>query len=99
MPLSHKTTVQAAAGVLDLDTGRELTGTRIISSFSGQAVAVPVAVALLGGGEHFLDVYFASHDFKIIQYNEKGRVAESLPALQPAPDRFASLAQEIRRSR
>lgn len=84
MPLSHKTTVQAAVAVLDLEAGRELAGARIISSFSGQAVAVPVAVAMLGDGQHFLDVYFASHDFKVIKYNERGLVAERALVELPA---------------
>lgn len=74
--LSHKTTVQAAVGVLDLTNGNELDGGRIVSSFSGQAVAVPSAVAFFPSGEHFIDVYAVSHDLKIIAYNERGIVAE-----------------------
>ncbi len=82
--LSHKTTVQSAIRVLDLEAGRELYDARIISSFAGQAVAVPVAAAFIGTGVHFIDLYFASSDMKVIRYNEKGFVAEralvSLPA-------------------
>lgn len=85
-PLSHKTTVQAALRVLDLEVGQELPGARMLSSFNGQAVAVPSAVAWLGSGEHFIDVYFASSDFKVIQYNEQGVVAErALRAVPPGP--------------
>ncbi len=86
MPLSHKTTVQAVARILDLEAGSEMENTRIVSSFSGQAVAVPSAVAFLGNGEHFVDVYFASHDLKVIKYNERGLVAErSLLELPDGP--------------
>ena len=74
--LSHKTTVQAAARLLDLDTGSEIDSARIVSSFSGQAVAVPSAIAFAGQGEYFIDVYFASHDVKVLRYNERGLVAE-----------------------
>ena len=74
--LSHKTTVQAALRVFDREAGRELFDARIISSFSGQAVAVPVAVAFIGDTEHFIDVYFASNDMKVLKYNEKGYVSE-----------------------
>ena len=74
--LSHKTTVQSAVRVLDLGAGQEVYGARIVSSFGGQAVAVPSAVRFIGSGEHYIDVYFASNDFKIIQYNERGIVAE-----------------------
>ncbi len=83
-PLNHKTTVQAVVRVLDLDKGREVEEARMASSFSGQSVAVPSAVAFLGSGEHFLDLYFASHDLKVIEYNEKGVVAER--ALLELPD-------------
>ena len=82
--LSHKTTVQAAVRVLDLEAGRELYDARIVSSFDGQAVAVPIAVAFIGSGEHFIDLYFASNDLKIIRYNEKGYVAERALASLPA---------------
>ena len=41
-------------------------------------------MTFIGDGEHFIDLYFASNDLKIIRYNEKGHVAEralvSLPA-------------------
>ena len=84
MALSHKTTVQAVVRVLDLAAGTELKGARIVSSFSGQAVAVPSAVAFLPGGEHFVDVYFASNDMKLLRYNEQGVVAER--ALLRLPD-------------
>ncbi len=76
VPLNHKTVVQAVVRVLDLDAGREVEGARMASSFSGQSVAVPSAVAFLGSGERFLDLYFGSHDLKVIEYNEKGVVAE-----------------------
>ncbi len=85
-PLSHKTTVQAAIRVIDLAADRELYDARINSSFSGQAVAVPSAVAFVGSTGCYLDVYFASNDFKVIQYNERGVVAErSLRSLPPGP--------------
>ncbi len=74
--LNHKTTVQAVVRVLDLEKGCEIEEARMASSFSGQSVAVPSAVAFLGSGQHFLDLYFASHDVKMIEYNEKGIVAE-----------------------
>ncbi len=74
--LSHKTTMQAVARVLDLEKGEEVPCSRIISSFSGQAVAMPSAVAFLPSGKHFIDVYSVSHDFKLIAYNERGVVAE-----------------------
>ena len=74
--LSHKTTMQAVARVLDLEKGEEVPCSRIISSFSGQAVAMPSAVAFLPSGKHFIDVYSVSHDFKLIVYNERGGVAE-----------------------
>ena len=86
-PLSHKTTVQAAVAILDLDKGVELTDARIVSSFSGQAVAVPTAVAFMPDGQHFIDIYFASHDMKVIHYNERGLVAErALLELPHGPD-------------
>ncbi|MEE3372833.1 MAG: hypothetical protein VX346_26095 [Planctomycetota bacterium] len=89
-PLSHKTTVQAAVAILDLDNGSELPEARIVSSFSGQAVAVPAAVAFLPGGKHFIDIYFASHDLKVIRYNERGLVAErALLELPHGPDGIA----------
>ena len=75
-PLSHKTTVQAVARVIDLKKGQEVPHSRIISSFSGQAVAMPSAVAFLPTGKHFIDVYSVSNDFKLIAYNERGIVAE-----------------------
>jgi len=62
--------------VLDLEKGEEVPRSRIISSFSGQAVAMPSAVAFLPSGKHFIDVYSVSHDFKLIAYNERGIVAE-----------------------
>ena len=34
--LSHKTTVQAAVRILDIEAGRELYDARIVSSFDGQ---------------------------------------------------------------
>jgi DNA-binding beta-propeller fold protein YncE len=74
--LSHKTTVQAAVRCVDLTAGEELVAARMVSSFSGQAVAMPSAVAFLGNGEYFVDVYFASHDMKVLAYNETGTVAE-----------------------
>ena len=74
--LSHKTTMQAVVRLIDLGRGEELSDSRIISSFSGQAVAMPSAVAFLPSGEHFIDVYSVSHDFKVIAYNERGIVAE-----------------------
>jgi len=90
MPLSHKTTVQAVVRICDLDDGREIEKARIVSSFSGQAVAVPVAVTFLGDGEHFVDLYFASHDMKVIRYNERGMVAErSLLELPEGPTGLA----------
>jgi large repetitive protein len=83
-PLSHKTTVQAAVRMVDLKTGSEMKNARMVSSFSGQAVAVPSALAFLPDGKHFLDIYFASQDMKTLAYNESGEVAEralfSLPA-------------------
>ncbi len=85
-PLSHKTTVQAAIRLLDLESGRELEATRIVSSFSGQAVAAPSAVAFIGDTGYFIDVYFASHDMKVLKYNERGMVAErSLLELPAGP--------------
>jgi len=85
-PLSHKTTVQAAVRIVDLDTGVELETARMVSSFSGQAVAVPSAIAFLPDGRHFLDVYFASQDMKVLAYNESGVVAErALFELPPGP--------------
>jgi len=84
--LSHKTTVQAAVRVVDLDAGIELETARMVSSFSGQAVAVPSAVAFLPDGQHFLDLYFASQDMKVLAYNERGVVAErALLALPAGP--------------
>lgn len=74
--LSHKTIAQAVVRVLDLATGRDMPEARVDSSFSGQAVAVPSAVAFIGGTDCFLDVYSVSHDFKILQYNERGLVSE-----------------------
>ena len=74
--LSHKTTMQAVARVLDLEKWEEVPLSRIISSFSGQAVAMPSAVAFRPSGKHFIDVYSVSHDFKLIAYNERGVVAE-----------------------
>ena len=92
-PLSHKTTVQAAVAILDLDNGSELPDARIVSSFSGQAVAVPTAVAFLPDGKHFIDIYFASHDLKVIRYNERGLVAErALLELPHGPDGIAITA-------
>jgi YVTN family beta-propeller protein len=89
-PLSHKTTVQAALRLLDLEGGEEILEARMLSSFMGQAVAVPVQVAFIGEGEHFLDLYFASSDFKILKYNERGRVAErSLRSLPAGPSGVA----------
>ncbi|MFQ3168636.1 MAG: YVTN family beta-propeller protein [Limisphaerales bacterium] len=89
-PLSHKTTVQAAVRICDLGRDRELSHAGIVSSFAGQAVAVPAAVTFLGDGEHFVDVYFASHDMKIIRYNERGLVAErSLLELPDGPNGIA----------
>ena len=89
-PLSHKTTVQATVAILDTDEGRELAASRIVSSFSGQAVAVPAAVAFLPDQQHFIDLYFASHDLKIIRYNERGLVAErALLELPHGPDGIA----------
>ena len=89
-PLSHKTTVQAAVAILDLDNGSELPDARIVSSFSGQAVAVPTAVTFLPDGKHFIDIYFASHDLKVIHYNERGLVAErALLELPHGPDGIA----------
>jgi YVTN family beta-propeller protein len=83
-PLSHKTTVQAAVRIVDLDDGVELESAGIVSSFSGQAVAVPTAVVFLPDGQHFLDIYFASQDMKVLAYNESGVVAER--ALFALPD-------------
>ena len=74
--LSHKTTMQAVVRVIDLDKIEEVPLSRIISSFSGQAVAMPSSVAFLPSGKHFIDVYSVSHDFKLIAYNERGIVAE-----------------------
>ena len=89
-PLSHKTTVQSALRVIDLKRSREMVPARIISSFSGQAVAVPSAVSFLPDGEHFIDLYFASHDMKILRYNERGLVAErALMELRDGPDGIA----------
>jgi len=89
-PLSHKTTVQAALRVIDLETGREIPEARMVSSFDGQAVAVPSAVAFLGSGELFIETYFASSDFKIIRYNERGVAAErALRSLAPGPTGIA----------
>ena len=62
--------------MLDLEKWEEVPRSRIISSFSGQAVAMPSAVAFLPSGKHFIDVYSVSHDFKLIAYNERGVVAE-----------------------
>ena len=85
-PLSHKTTVQAAVRVIDLASRTERYEARVISSFNGQAVAVPSAVAFLGDSPYYVDVYFASNDFKVIQYNEQGVVAErALRALPAGP--------------
>lgn len=64
--------MQAVARVLDLEKWEEVPRSRIISSFSGQAVAMPSAVAFLPSGKHFIDVYPVSHDFKLIAYNERG---------------------------
>jgi len=50
----------------------------------GRAVAVPVALAFLGDAEHFVDIYFASHDMKVLRYNERGMVAEG--SLLELPD-------------
>ncbi|MHC4180190.1 MAG: beta-propeller fold lactonase family protein, partial [Planctomycetota bacterium] len=83
-PLSHKTMVQAVVRVIDLEAGQELFDARLLSSFSGQAVAVPSAVAFLGSGEHFIDLYLASVDFKVIKYNERGVVAERAMRAVPA---------------
>ena len=84
--LSHKTTVQAAVRVVDLDAGVEMETARMVSSFSGQAVAVPSAVVFLPDGRHFLDLYFASQDMKVLAYNEVGAVAErALFALPAGP--------------
>ena len=74
--LSHKTTVQAALRVIDLQEATELYDARIVSSFSGQAVAVPVAVEFIADGPHFIDLYFASNDLKVLKYNELGLVSE-----------------------
>ena len=82
--LSHKTTVQAAERLLDLEKREEIANVRIVSSFSGQSVAVPMAVAFLGPGPYYVEVYFVSSDMKVLQYNEKGYVAER--ALLALPD-------------
>lgn len=88
--LSHKTTVQAVVAVLDLGAGKEINGARMVSSFDGQAVAVPSAVAFLNGGAHFIDLYQASNDFKTLKYNERGIVAER--ALKMLPDGPSGMA-------
>jgi len=95
-PLSHKTTVQAAARIIDLDAGRELERGRVVSSFSGQAVAVPVAAAFLPDAEHFIDLYFASNDFKVIRYNEQGMVAEQALLELPAGPTGVAVARDGR---
>jgi len=82
-PLSHKTTVQAALRIIDLERNAELYDARMLSSFSGQPVAVPSAVAFVDA-EHFIDLYFCSNDFKVIKYNEKGYVAERAVRSVPA---------------
>jgi YVTN family beta-propeller protein len=85
-PLSHKTTVQATVRVIDLASGCERYEARINSSFNGQAVAVPSAISFIGDSPYYIDVYFASNDFKVIQYNEQGVVAErALRALPAGP--------------
>ncbi len=49
-----------------------------------------LSVAFLGEGEYFVDVYFASHDMKVIKYNERGLVAErSLLELPDGPTGIA----------
>lgn len=84
--LSHKTTVQAALRIIDLEAGKELSNARILSSFSGQAVAVPTAAAFIGSSDYFIDLYFASNDFKILKYNERGIVFEcALRSVPPGP--------------
>ncbi|MBN1422579.1 MAG: beta-propeller fold lactonase family protein [Planctomycetes bacterium] len=86
LPLSHKTTVQAALRIIDLEAGREIPEARIVSSFDSQAVAVPSAVAFIGAGDLYVETYFASSDFKIMRTNERGIAAErALRSLSPGP--------------
>ena len=47
--LSHKTTIQAVCRIVNLETGKEVPGSRLLSSFEGQPVSVPVAMAMRDG--------------------------------------------------
>jgi len=73
--LDHATIVQSALRVVDLDAGRELEAARMVPSLAGKPVAVPYAVAFIGAGRYFVDLFFASSDFKVLEYNEKGDAA------------------------
>ncbi len=82
--LSQNTMVQTAVRVMDLRVGRELRHARMLPSLAGRGVAVPSAVVFMGSGDLFIDLYFASSDYKVLKYNEQGIVEEVAHGSVPA---------------